>query len=317
VLRFLLGIAEAGFFPGIVLYLTYWYPSHRRGRMVALLMAGNPVSGIIGSAVSGTIMQSMGGLAGFAGWQWLFVIEALPAVVLGGLVFFLLSDSIAEAPWLSESEKALLSTEIAKDKQGKTLSSLASTFRSPRVWLLCGVLFLIVMGSSTVGFWLPSIIKNSGIANPMQVGVLATLPYAMALVAMLLCGRSADRWRERRWHTAGPVLAAAVGFLICAYWGDSIPLTMLGLAIATTGIVTSLPMFWALPTSFLGGAGAAGGIALINSTGNLASFVGPSLLGWIKSETQTLGAGLMLVAGCLVVAALLIILCVPAKVVNR
>lgn len=317
ILRFLLGIAEAGFFPGVVLFLTYWFPAHRRGKMVALLMAGNPVSGIVGGPVSGLIMSGMEGTKGLSGWQWLFVIEAAPAVLLGLVVFFTLKDNVQSATWLNSQQKAHILAELAEDARHKTHTDLGQSFRSARVWLLCATLFLIVMGTSTIGFWQPSIIKASGVTDPLSIGLLSSIPYIAALFGMAVMGRSADRMRERRWHTIVPVLISCPGFLLCAFYGGNTLISMIGLTLATMGIITSLPMFWALPTSFLGGVGAAAGIALINSTGNLASFVGPTILGWLKNETGTMTSGLALVTACLLLACALIALFIRAEDVNR
>ncbi|KAF1058437.1 MFS transporter [Burkholderia gladioli] len=317
VVRFLLGVAEAGFFPGMILYLTYWFPSHRRGKMVAVLMAGNPVSGIVGGPLSGYIMHAFNGAAGHAGWQWLFVVEALPAIVLGVVIYFFLDDRVEQARWLSEHEKAVIADEVGSDAAVRTHGSVGAVFGSARVWLLCLILFGIVMGSYAIGFWQPTIIRNSGVADPFMVGLLTVIPYACALVAMLLVGRHADRTRERRWHVGAPALLAAAGFCLCAFGGNSLMLAMIGLTLATVGVICALPMFWALPTSFLGGTGAAAGIALINSTGNLAGFVSPAAIGWLKTQTHTLSSGLYLVAGTLTLSALLIVVFLPARIVNR
>ena len=317
IVRFLLGVSEAGFFPGMILYLTYWFPSHRRAKMVAALMAGNPVSGIIGGPLSGFLMQAAAGSHGLAGWQWLFIIEAVPAVVLGIVILFVLDDSIGDAKWLSGEEKATLTAEIASEAGVKTHQSLVSVFTSPRVWLMCAILFGIVMGSYAVGFWQPTIIRQSGIRSPFVIGMLTTIPYTLALVSMLVVGRHADRTRERRWHVAAPALLAACGFLLCTQAGQSTVVAVAGLVLAAVGIITALPMFWALPTSFLGGTAAAAGIALINCTGNLAGFVSPTVIGVLKDYTGTLNSGLVLVAASMVMAATLVIVLVPAKLVNR
>ncbi|MFJ3371520.1 MFS transporter [Pseudomonas sp. NPDC086251] len=317
VLRFLLGIAEAGFFPGIVLYLTLWFPAHRRGKMVALLMAGNPVSGILSGLVSGYILHTMNAVHGLAGWQWLFIIEAAPALILGVVVLYFLTDKVDDAQWLNTAEKTLVAEEIKQDNSNKTHSSVRQGLLGGRVWLMCGILFLLVMGTSTIGFWQPSIISNSGITDPRMIGLISAVPYVAALLGMYLAGRSSDRRRERRWHAVIPLLVAVPGFLICAFFPSTPWLAIIGLIIATAGIITSLPMFWALPTSFLGGAGAAAGIALINSTGNLASFAGPALLGWLKDLTQSMTSGLVIVSICVFVSAMIIVLFVPAKMVNR
>ncbi|HEY2000451.1 MFS transporter [Paraburkholderia sp.] len=317
VVRFFLGVAEAGFFPGMILYLTYWFPSHRRGKMVALLMAGNPVSGLVGGPLSGYIMHALHGAWGFEGWQWLFVVEALPSIVLGVLIFFYLDDRVADARWLSSAEKKQIQQEIAADAAVHTHASVRAVFTSARVWLLCLILFGIVMGSYAIGFWQPTIIRGTGVSDPLTIGLLTTIPYTAALISMIATGRSADRSRERRWHIAAPALIAAAGFGICAMNGESAVLSMIGLTLAAIGVVTALPMFWALPTAFLGGTGAAAGIALINCTGNLAGFISPALIGWLKTLTHTLSSGLFVVAGTLTLSALLILVFIPARLVNR
>lgn len=317
VMRFVLGIAEAGFFPGMVLYLTYWFPSHRRGKMVALLMAGNPVSGLFGGPLSGYIMHAMHGTLGMDGWQWLFIIEALPAIALGIVIFFLLDDRVADAHWLGPEEKRLIQDEINADASTHTHGSVRMVFTSLRVWLLCLILFGIVMGSYAIGFWQPTIIRGTGIRDPLTIGLLTMIPYSAALVAMIAAGRNADRTRERRLHVAIPAVVAAFGFVICAFNGDHALLSMIGLTLAAGGVVTALPMFWALPTSFLGGMGAAAGIALINCTGNLAGFISPAIIGWLKTVTHTLTSGLLVVAASLVLSAILILALIPARLVNK
>jgi D-galactonate transporter len=315
--RFLLGVAEAGFFPGMVLYLTYWFPSHRRAKMMALLMAGNPVSGLLGGPLSGFIMRSLDHQSGWAGWQWLFVLEAAPAVVLGVVVFFYLDDRVATAKWLSPEEKQIIANEIEAEAQVKQQNTAGSVFVTARVWLMCAILFGIVMGSYALGFWQPTIIQQTGIKDPFIIGLLTMVPYGLALISMITIGWHADKTRERRWHVAGPAMMAACGFLLCTQAGGSTTLAIMGLALAVSGVVTALPMFWALPTSFLGGSAAAAGIALINCTGNLAGFFSPTIIGLLKDYTGTLTSGLLLVACCLLGSAALILTQVPAKLVNR
>ncbi|WP_432239657.1 MFS transporter [Herbaspirillum robiniae] len=317
VIRFLLGVAEAGFFPGVILYLTYWFPAHRRGRMTAMFMAGNPVSGIVGAPLSGYIMHAFGGTMGMSGWQWLFVLEAIPAVLLSVVIYFYLDDRVADAAWLSAEEKKVIEGEVAQDASARTHNSAASAMLSGRVWLMCLILFGVIMGSYAIGFWLPSIIRGAGIADPLSIGLLAMIPYTAALIAMLLTGRSADHFRERRWHVAVPALVAACGFCLCAMSENQIVPALAGLSLGAMGVVTAVSMFWALPTSFLGGAAAAAGIALINCTGNLAGFVSPSVIGWLKMQTGSVSSGLFLVAAMLSLSALLVLLCVPARLVNR
>lgn len=317
IVRFLLGVAEAGFFPGMVLYLTYWFPSHRRARMMAILMSGNPVSGILGGPLSGWILHSFSGARGMAGWQWLFLIEALPAVVLGVVILFYLDNRLEDAKWLSPREKAIVAADVEAEAKVKTQTSLASVFASPRTWLMCAILFGIVMGSYAIGFWQPTIIRQTGVSNPFYIGLLSALPYTLALISMILTGRHADKMRERRWHVVVPILAAAIGFALCTQAGNSTIIAMIGLVMAVVGVVTALPMFWALPTSFLGGMAAAAGIAFVNCTGNLAGFFSPTIIGALKDYTGSLNSGLFLVSACLLGSAGLILACVPAKLVNR
>jgi D-galactonate transporter len=315
--RFLLGVAEGGFFPGMLLYFTYWFPSHRRAKILALLMAGNPVSGIIGGPISGYILHHFPAGQHFSGWQWLFVLEAVPAVILGVVVFFVLEDRVAGARWLTDQEKALVASEISYEGTTKTHHTTLSVFTSWRVLLMCCIYFSIGMGSYAIGFWQPTIISQTGVKNTFQVGLLVALPYTVALIAMILTGRHADKMRERRWHLVIPNIVAGLGFVLCTQAGSSTPIAMMGLILAVAGVVTALPMFWALPTSFLGGAAAAAGLALINCMGNLSGFFSPTIMGFLKTTTGTLNSGLFLVAGFEIVSALLVLSLVPAELVNR
>ena len=316
VMRFLLGVAEAGFFPGIILYLTYWYPAARRARMTALFMSAIALSGVIGGPLSGWIMQSFAGVGGLKGWQWLFVLEGLPSVVVGFATLFYLDDSIDGAKWLTSPEKELLKRNISLDNASKQHLSIGAVFKDGRVWLLGLIYFSFVMGLYGVSFWLPTIIKATGVKDAFQIGMLTAIPYGSAVVAMIFVSRSSDRTGERRWHIAVPALLGAVGLVLSVTWGQNTVLAMTALTLATMGILTTLPLFWSLPTSFLAGAGAAAGIALINSVGNLAGFVSPFAVGWLKDMTQSTNAGMYLLAVSLVVGALLT-LSVPARLVSK
>jgi D-galactonate transporter len=316
-IRFLLGVAESGFFPGMILYLTYWFPSHRRANMVALLMAGIPVSGIVGGPFSGYILHHFAGSEGVAGWQWLFIFEAIPAIILGVVFLFWLDDRIVNARWLSDEEKAIVVAEISEEAEAKTHHTIRSVFTTPRVWLMGTIWFGIEMGSYAIGFWLPTIIRQTGVKDAFNIGLLTMLPYTLALISMILVGRHADRTRERRWHVVMPCIVAALGFCLCAQSGTSTMVAMIGLTMAVVGVVTALPMFWALPTSFLGGAAAAAGIALVNCTGNLGGFFSPTIIGFLKAYTGTLNSGLFMVSGCMLASSILIVALVPAKSVNR
>ena len=315
--RCLLGVAESGFFPGMVLYLTYWFPSHRRASMVAILMAGNPLSGIVGGPLSGFILHHFARGGRFAGWQWLFLLEAAPAVVLGVVILFCLDSRVAHAKWLTAEEKALVQGEIDEEAGVKTHTTVLSVFLSPRVWLMGIIFFGMEMGSYAIGFWQPTIIRESGVKDALDIGLLTMLPYGVALVSMMLVGRHSDKTRERRWHVVVPNVVAALGFALCTQAGSNTMIAMAGLTMAVAGVVTALPMFGALPTSFLGGTAAASGIALVNCTGNLGGFFSPAIIGYLKTETGTLNSGLYMVAGCMLAAAVLILALVPARLVNR
>ncbi|KIP15806.1 major Facilitator Superfamily protein [Burkholderia sp. MSHR3999] len=316
VMRFLLGVAEAGFFPGVILYLTYWYPAHRRGRMTTFFMTAVALSGVIGGPISGFILKTFDGLSGWHGWQWLFLLEGTPSVLVGVLVFFALDDRIAKANWLTDEEKALLARNIDAEEARKEDPSLGAVMSSPRVWLMALIYFSFVMGLYGVGFWLPTIIKATGVADSFAIGLLSAVPYAAAVVAMILIARSADKHRERRWHLAIPAALGALGLVLSVVWAHETALAMLGLTLATMGILTTLPLFWSLPTAFLGGTAAAAGIAMINSIGNLAGFLSPYLMGWLKQATGANDSGMYMLAGFLVLGGLLALL-VPKRLVDK
>ncbi|WP_265919194.1 MFS transporter [Cupriavidus nantongensis] len=316
VLRFLLGIAEAGFFPGIILYLTYWYPANRRGRTTTFFMTAIALSGVIGGPLSGWIMQSFDGHNGWAGWQWMFLLEGIPSILVGLWVLAYLDDRIAHAKWLSAEEKALLERNIASENAHKEDPPIRTVFASPRVWLMSAIYFCFVMGLYGVSFWLPTIIKQTGVKGALDIGLLTAIPYGCAVVGMVLVAYSADRSGERRWHIAVPALAGALGLLLSVQWHGDTTLAMVALTLATIGILTTLPLFWSLPTAFLAGTGAAAGIALINSLGNLAGFLSPYAVGWLKDLTHSTDSGMYLLAACLVVGAALT-LSVPKRLVSR
>lgn len=315
-MRFLLGAAEAGFFPGIILYLTYWYPAHRRGRITSIFMTGIALAGVIGGPLSGFIMSKLAGVNGWAGWQWMFLLEGLPSVLLGLVVLARLDDRIADAKWLTEVERTLLAANIASDSAHKEDASVFTVLTSARVWLMALIYFCYAMGLYGVSFWLPTIIKAMGIADPLEIGLMSAIPYGVAVIAMLFVSRSADRLRERRLHVAIPGLLGAAGLLLSVLWAHNTLWAMAALTLATAGILTTLPLFWSLPTAFLTGTGAAAGIAMINSLGNLAGFSSPFAVGWLKQATGSIDSGMYMMAVSLVLGALLT-LSVPARMVNR
>ena len=322
VLRFFTGVAEAGFFPGMVLYFTKWFPAHKRGQVMALFMSAIPVSGLIGGPLSGWMLSHFSaGQGGMDGWQWLFLLQGIPTVLLGVAVLFYLNDSLAQAPWLTNEEKTAMQTALDEDEAQRSsgthaVHSFGAVLRDWHVWMLGFIYFSIQMGVYAINFWLPSIIKSLGFESATTVGWLSAIPYLFAGVFMVLVGRSADRRRERRWHLSAPLLMALVGLLLAANFSDNVVLVMIGLSLATMGALTGLPMFWPLPAAFLGSAAAAAGLALINSMGQIAGFLSPFLVGWIKDATGSTDMALYILSTVLFIGAMLVLV-VPARLVNR
>jgi D-galactonate transporter len=322
VLRFFTGVAEAGFFPGMVLYFTKWFPAHKRGQVMALFMSAIPVSGLIGGPLSGWMLSHFSaGQGGMDGWQWLFLLQGIPTVLLGVAVLFYLNDSLAQAPWLTNEEKTAMQTALDEDEAQRSsgthaVHSFGAVLRDWHVWMLGFIYFSIQMGVYAINFWLPSIIKSLGFESATTVGWLSAIPYLFAGVFMVLVGRSADRRRERRWHLSAPLLMALAGLLLAANFSDNVVLVMIGLSLATMGALTGLPMFWPLPAAFLGSAAAAAGLALINSMGQIAGFLSPFLVGWIKDATGSTDMALYILSTVLFIGAMLVLV-VPARLVNR
>ncbi|MEH3148573.1 MAG: MFS transporter [Methylobacterium frigidaeris] len=305
ILRFLLGAAEAGFFPGIILYLSYWFPARYRAGVVSLFMAAAPVSVVLGSPISSLLLE-MDGLLGFRGWQWMFVIEALPAVVLGVVVLFYMTDRPEKATWLSDDQRAWLVAEMAQErasKQAAARHSILSGLADLRVLALALVYFGTSAGLYTLGIWAPQIIKSFGLST-IQVGLLNAVPPTLAVVAMILWARHSDRTGERTWHVVIACLVAAAGLLL-AGGAASVAAVVAALSLVNVGISAAKPPLWAMPTAFLSGPAAAVGIATINSIGNLGGFVGPWVIGWIKDRTGGFTGGLIFVAALLLLSAVL------------
>ncbi len=306
-LRFLLGVAEAGFLPGIIYYLTLWYPPQRRARAVALFMAATPVAGIVGAPLSGLLL-GLGGTWNLEGWQWMFVLEGVPAVLLGFSVLRLLPDGPEDAPWLLPAERAALTQELAAapgEEPHGLRGVIAALARDRRVWLLSIAYFALCVGMYGLVMWMPTIIGEilGPGATPVHVGLLSAIPYLGGVLGMVLVGRHSDRTGERRWHTAGPLFVSACGFLLSllpmGQWlGDAHgPWWSLAcFTIATMGLWGMLGPFWTIPTGFLSGAAAAGGVALINSIGNTGGFVGPTLVGMVRDATGSHAYGFLFIA---------------------
>jgi D-galactonate transporter len=290
-MRFLLGVAEAGFFPGIILYLTYWFPRAHRAKMVAWFMTAIALAGVIGGPLSGGILNVMTGVFDLKGWQWLYLLEGLPSVVVGIWVLFFLDDGPAKSKWLSPEEKGLLlarleQEEHAKRAQGESHHSFTDAFINGRVWIFCAIYFAIVMGTYGISFWLPQIIKETITKDNFQIGLISAIPWAVAAVAMVLNGYHSDRTGERRWHVAIACIIAAVAFAISAMPGIGGWAGIAALTVVTAAVMSAVSCFWSLPTGILSGTAAAAGIAWINSVGNLAGFVSPKLIGMIRDATH-------------------------------
>ena len=303
-LRFLLGIAEAGFFPGIILYLTHWFPARERARAVGLFMTATAMAGVIGAPVSSALLQ-LHGAGGMHGWQWLFLIEGVPAILLAPFVLHYMTERPADATWLTAAERDWLSREMAAEHAETTGAhvTLGAALTSARLWIVSLPYFCIVIAFYGVSFWLPQIVQGSSGFSSAMVVLLSAIPYVAATAGLVFFGWNSDRTGERHWHVAGPCLIGAVGFVLAVLAPPTPAFALATLSIAAFGIWGTLGPYWTLPTAFLRGTAAAGGIALVNSVGNLGGFVGPFLVGWIRDATGGFTAGLLTLAAILVIGA--------------
>jgi MFS transporter, ACS family, tartrate transporter len=311
VLRFLLGVAEAGFFPGMILYLTYWFPAAWRARILSAFMIALPVSNVIGSPVSTAILSVQS--QGLHGWQWMFLLEGTPAVLCGLAVLVFLRDGPAKAPWLTTEEKEWLQSELARERavHGAGSHSSLAALREPRVWGFGLIYFGLLVGMYGFGFWLPQIVKGLGNLSNFEVGLAAALPYSAAALTMYVWGRHSDRTGERTWHIALPAFVGALGLMLSAYWGSTPVLALAALCLSAIGCYAALPVFWTLPTSMLAGTAAAAGIALVNSIGNTGGFLGPTLVGYVTDATGSYGAALSTLAAFVAAAGVLVLALAP------
>ncbi len=311
--RFVLGVMEAGFFPGIILYFTYWYPAKRRAHTTALFLTAIPVSGVIGGPVSGWILETFSGSHALAGWQWLFLLEGIPSLLMGIVTLWYLDDGIDEAKWLTQDEKQVLKGHIAAEKEEKTRHSLRDGLLDWRVWLFGFVYFCFVVGLYGISFWLPQMIKSTGVQNAFYIGLLTAIPNAVAIIGMLWIGRSSDKTLERRWHTLICAIVAGLGLGFSAAFGSTTMIAVVAVTVGLVGIMACLSIFWSVPTALLAGTAAAGGIALINSMGNLSGFVAPYMLGYIKDMTKSLSLGLYGLAAFVIIGGILVMLFAPRR----
>lgn len=299
--RLLLGIFEAGFFPGVILYLSWWYPSHRRGRVTGLFMFGIPVTGILGGPISGEIMRLMDGVSGLQGWQWVFLLEGLPVVAMGVVLFLLLPNRPADAAWLSRDDIKLFDAVMQADRAGDApkaaaSSGLLSTLRDPRVYLLAFVYFAMCCGAYTLTFWLPTMIRSLGVSDIGLIGWLSAIPYVFGALGLLLFSWSSDHFRERKWHVALTLLLGGVTLYLTSIDTGSLWLSM-GLLSASAFFIFAQPLFWAIPPTYLPRHAAASGIAVISSLGILGGFVSPIIIGYLRDWSGDVQTGLVAMAG--------------------
>jgi len=313
-LRFLLGALEAGFVPGVLYFYTQWFPAARRGRMNTLFFGAIALCGIIGGPISGAILRYMDGLHGLPGWQWLFLIEGIPSVLLGFLVLAILDDRIEDAKWLRAAEKQMLANAISRDPRVDSTHSFMVALKRPVTYLFSLIYFGLCMGIYGLLFWMPQLIKTAGTSDPLMIGLVTTLPYISAIIGTVLIGRSSDRTGERRWHLVACALAGMIGYAMSASYAGSTVLLVLGLSIAATGIIASFGIFWMFPARVMTGVAAAAGLALINSVGQIGGVVAPYMVGKVKDVTGSASMGLYVIALACGVTAVLIAWVLPRRI---
>lgn len=294
VLRFFLGAAEAGFFPGVLFYLSQWAPASRRARFTALFMSAMALSGIIGGPLAGLIMHSMDGTAGLKGWQWLFLIEGSPGILLGALSYYLLADRPRDAAWLSDEQKRWVAEDLAREASARGVhrqQNFIDALKDRRLYILAMMSVALISGIGGISLWLPSIVRSSGVTNILHIGLLSALPYVVAVVVQQLVARSSDRHQERRWHAAIPAGIAALGWFLLPLVQDMTWLALGVLTLMTAGSFGATGPFWSLPASYLSGTAAAGGIAIVTTFGGISGFVSPIIVGWANTTTGSLAAG--------------------------
>jgi MFS transporter, ACS family, tartrate transporter len=308
--RFLLGVAEAGFFPGIIYYLTRWIPAAGRAGLISAFMAAVPVSAVIGAPLSGLILDQAAGFMGLKGWQWLFILEAIPAIVLGIAVYFVLPDRPKDASWLSPDESTALSDAIAAEDHSKAHTrafTVREALTDARVLALSLVYFGLATGLYSLTFWIPQIVKAFGGLSNTQSGLLSAVPFLLGSIAMVLWGRHSDRKGERVWHIAIAALLGGAGMIAGALVSEPAA-ALAALSVAAIGVFCALPTFWTLPAAHLSGAAAAGGIALINAIGNAGGFAGPYVIGWLKGAGFSSGAAVASIASVMIVSGVVVVM---------
>jgi MFS family permease len=308
VIRFLVGAFEAGFFPGVIFYLGHWFPVHRRGRVIGMFMSATVVAGVMSGLLSGALMSFLGGLHGLRGWQWLFLIEGLPSVILGIVLYFYLENEPEEAKWLTDIDKKFIADALARDLAGAShRHTLLQVLRYWRLYLLGVIFFFPITATYVLAFWQPLLIRDFGVHNLIAISLYTTIPAIAAVVAKIWVPYLSDQKAERRWHYSASVLVGALGLYLTTVWPHSPLLGIIFLALATAGVHASIPVFWAVPGQYLTGTAAASGIAIISMIGTLGGIVGPPALGFIKSATGSYRDGMYLQSALLVLGALLML----------
>ncbi|MGG1944999.1 MFS transporter [Trinickia sp. NRRL B-1857] len=306
-LRFLLGVFEAGFAPGMIFYLSYWYPKERMARAVALVLAAAPIGGIVAGPLSGWVMTSLSGTHGLAGWQWLFILEGVPAALLGIVALFWLKDSPDAAPWLSAQERASLKGLAAPAiPERSAYRSLPAVLCNASIYRLAAAYFCLICGLYAIGFWLPAILKATGLQSVLQIGLYSAVPYIAAAVSMYALARSSDRNKERHRHAAVAAAVSAATLAVATIYLKQFGIAFVAITIATGAMFAAYSVFWAIPHDMLSGPTAAGGIAFINTLGLFGGFLSPTMIGWVKTLTGHTETGLFVIAGLLVLGALLL-----------
>ncbi|HEX7910549.1 MAG TPA: MFS transporter [Paraburkholderia sp.] len=304
-MRFLLGVFEAGFAPGMIFYLSCWYGPSRMARAIAIVFLAGPIGGIVGGPVSAWLMTRLAGTAGLAGWQWMFLVEGLPCIVMGVLTLFVISDRPAQANWLSDGEKRLLAAELGSASAQH--HSFKAVLRNPKIYLLACAYFCIIASIYAMSFWLPTIIKSQGVDDTIRLGWYAAIPYVGAAFGMVFIGRRSDTRGERRYHSSVPALLAALLLSASILADGNLVASLILLTLATTMLWMAYTVFWAIPSEYIKGDAAAGGIALINTIGLSGGFWGPAIIGWAKTATGNLHLGLLIIAALALCGAVLLV----------
>ncbi|MEE7448983.1 MFS transporter [Methylobacterium radiotolerans] len=314
VLRFLLGVFEAGFYPGVILFLTYWYPSERRAKVFGLFMSASALAGVIGGPLAGAIMSGMHGVNGWSGWQWVFLLEGIPSILAGLVTLLYLTDRPAKAGWLTPEQKALVEADLARDTAalGHREHRVLASLKDARVWQCIAIFFCIVTANSALTFLGPSVVRDAGFTDPLTVGWIMSAAYLCGGAGMILNGRHSDRTGEARLHCGVPAFVGALAIALTGVFIVGAPiLALIMLGVAIVGTMSAIPVFWQIPGRFLAGSAAAAGIALINSVANLAGFGAPAAMGYLREHTGSVATGLWLVAAVEAAALVLILAFVP------